>query len=132
MSRVKMRYSHGPGDAETMAAIRDELAGLKGRIMACDTARHAPIYAAWSAACSCHAILSDAPARHPETTVEMLAELGRPSVAELDQLGSLYRRTLELTILLHPSSTAEAPIIAVAQAIRAAARHWSGNPHWSG
>ncbi|RYG20181.1 MAG: hypothetical protein EON96_01555 [Caulobacteraceae bacterium] len=132
MSRVKMRYGHSPGDADVMAMIRDELAGLRDRVMSCDTARHAPIYAAWSAASSCHAVLEGAPARHPETTAEVLAELGRPTMADMDKLASLYRRTLELTILLHPSSTAEAPIIAVAQAIRAAARDWSGNPHWSG
>lgn len=128
MSKVKMRFSQRPGDAALMSEIRDELAGLMAKIMDCDSPRHAPLYAAWSAADCCARLLAEPPLpRQLERCIDDLPR-GRPEAADIDLMRGLYRRAQALNVLLHPSAPIAAPILAVALAIQAAAEVWSGDP----
>ncbi|RZJ43942.1 MAG: hypothetical protein EON87_11045 [Brevundimonas sp.] len=128
MSKVKMRFSQRPGDAALMLQIRDEIAGLMAKIIDCDSPRHAPLYAAWSAADCCARLLAEPPLpRQPERSMDDLPR-GRPEAADIDLMGDLYRRVQEMNLLMHPSAPVAAPILAVALTIRAAAEVWSGNP----
>jgi len=109
MSKVKMRFIQRPGDAQLMLEIRDEIAGLMAKIVDCDSPRHAPLYAAWSAADCCARLLAEPPLpRQSERSMDD-APRGRLEAADIDLMGDLYRRVQELNLLMHQARQSRHP-----------------------